>query len=193
MNFDILESVIQNRRSCKPVLMNGEKIDDSIIYKLLQLADWAPTHAHTEPWRFIVFADDKVQQFCRDHAELYKANIPQEKFETSKYEKILHNGDYCSHIIAVYMQRGNNPKITTVEEICAVAASVQNLLLGASCLNIAALWSTGGVTYHAAMKKYFYLKDEDQMIGLIYLGYTDQEPKKGERIVSLDKKIEWRS
>lgn len=192
MNFEILHTIIKNRRSCKPALMNGRKIDDNSIHQLLQLANWAPTHAHTEPWRFIVFANEVVQQFCKDHAELYKTNTPKEKFETAKYEKLLHNGDNCSHIIAVYMKRGTNPKITRVEEICAVAASVQNILLGASTLNIAALWSTGGLTYHAAMKEYFGLHEEDQMIGLLYLGYSDKIPKQGERIVPLKEKIEWR-
>ena len=110
MNFEVIANNIKQRRSYKPALMNGKKIDDSTIYKLLQLADWAPTHAHTEPWRFIVFANDKVKAFCKEHAALYKANVPTEKFETAKYEKTLHNGDHASHIIAVYMKRGTNPK-----------------------------------------------------------------------------------
>lgn len=192
MNFEVLQQIIENRRSCKPALMNGKKIEDAIIHNLLQLADWAPTHAHTEPWRFIVFANDAVQRFCKEHAELYKTNMPKEKFETAKYQKLLHNGDNCSHIIAVYMKRGTNPKITRVEEICSVAASVQNILLGASALNIAVLWSTGGLTYHAAMKEYFGLSDEDQMIGFLYLGYSDIVPKEGERIVPLKEKFEWK-
>jgi nitroreductase len=191
MNFEVLQHIIQNRRSCKPALMNGEKIDDSTIHQLLQLADWAPTHAHTEPWRFIVFANDSVQRFCKEHAALYKAHTAPEKFLTTKYEKLLHNGDYCSHIIAAYMKRGDNPKITITEEICAVAAAMQNILLAASCLDIAALWSTGGLTYHPAMKNYFHLDAEDQMIGLLYLGYTDSIPKKGERIIPLNEKIKW--
>lgn len=192
MNFETIQTIIHNRRSCKPALMNGKKIEDAIIYQLLELADWAPTHAHTEPWRFVVFANDKVQEFCKDHAELYKTNTVKEKFETAKYEKLLHNGDQASHIIAVYMKRGTNPKITVMEEICAVAASVQNILLSASCLNIAALWSSGGLTYQTSMKEYFSLNDDDKMIGLLYLGYSDKAPKKGERIIPLKEKIEWR-
>ncbi len=192
MNFEILQDIIQHRRSCKPALMNGKKIDDAIIQQLLELANWAPTHAHTEPWRFIVFAKNAAQQFCKEHAALYKENVAAEKFETAKYEKILHNGDHCSHIIAVYMKRGSNPKISVTEEISATAAAVQNILLGASTLNIAALWSTGGLTYHAAMKKYFNLQDEDHMIGLIYLGYSDEVPKEGKRVTSIQEKIDWR-
>jgi nitroreductase len=192
MNFEVIKNIIKNRRSCKPALMNGKKIDDSLIQQILELADWAPTHAHTEPWRFIVFANDKVKQFCKDHAELYKINTPAEKFETTKYEKLLHNGDNCSHMIAAYMKRGSNPKITITEEICSTAAAIQNMLLAASTLNIAALWSTGGLTYHAAMKKYFDLNDDDHMIGLIYLGYADNAPKEGKRVVPLKEKIEWK-
>lgn len=171
--------------------MNGNKIDDASIRQLLALADWAPTHAHTEPWRFIVFAGNAVPSFCADHAELYKAAAG-DGFETAKYEKILHNGDNASHIIAVYMKRGNNPKITVVEELCATAAAVQNLLLGAASVNIAALWSTGGLIFHPAMKTYLGLAEADQLVGFLYLGYTDMAPKEGERIVPLAEKIEWR-
>lgn len=172
--------------------MNGKKIEDALIYNLLELADWAPTHGHTEPWRFVVFANDGVKQFSRDHAEMYKSNTPPEKFETSKYEKLLRNIDNASHVIAVYMKRGTNPKITLIEEICAAAAAVQNILLGASALNIAALWGSGGLTFHPAMKAYFKLKDDDHMIGFIYLGYADKAQKEGERIIPLQEKVEWR-
>jgi nitroreductase len=192
MNFEILQKIIQHRRSFKPALMNGNKIEDAIIHQLLELANWAPTHAHTEPWRFVVFANAAVKAFCKEHAELYKANAPAEKFETAKYEKILHNGDNVSHIIAVYMKRGSNPKITVMEEICSVAAAVQNILLGASSLDIAVLWSTGGLTFHPAMKSYFGLHEHDLMIGLLYLGYANTAAKTGERIVPLQEKIEWR-
>ncbi|MBS1745545.1 MAG: nitroreductase [Bacteroidetes bacterium] len=192
MNFNDVQELISNRRSCKPALMNGKKIEDAVIQQLLELADWAPTHGHTEPWRFVVFANDAVPQFCKEHAALYKKNIPAEKFEISKYEKTLHNGDNASHMIVVYMKRGDNPKITAKEEICAVAAAVQNILLGASALNISALWSTGGVILLSIMKEYFGLNEDDEMIGLLYLGYSDKAPKTGERIVPLDDKIEWR-
>lgn len=191
MDFDVVQKVIRNRRSYKPALMNGKKIEDAIIWKLLELADWAPTHANTEPWRFVVFAADAVQKFCSDHAELYKANIG-DRFEKGKYEKLLHTGDAVSHIIAVYMKRASNARLPVVEELCAVSAAVENLLLGATALDIAALWSTGGLLFHPAMKTYFGLGEDDQMIGFLFLGYSDKEPKEGERIVPIKEKVDWR-
>ena len=191
MDFEVVQKVIRQRRSYKPAQMNGKKIEDATIWQLLELADWAPTHANTEPWRFVVFANEAVQKFCYDHAELYKANMG-DRFEKGKYEKILHNGDAASHIVAVYMKRAGNAKLPVVEEVCAVSAAVENLLLGAAALNIAALWSTGGLLFHPAMKTYFSLHEDDQMLGFLYLGYSDKAPKEGERLVPLQEKTDWR-
>ncbi len=38
-NFETLQRIILNRRSNKPVLMNGKKIEDSLVQQLLELAD----------------------------------------------------------------------------------------------------------------------------------------------------------
>src|SRR5436190_16297629 len=118
-----LEKVIKERRSIKPAQMNGKKVPDELVNKFLEMADWAPTHGYTEPWYFMVYGGEKVKQFCQDHAELYKDNTPDDKFMSAKYEKLLHNGDMASHIIVATMKRGNNPKITALEEISATAAA----------------------------------------------------------------------
>ena len=191
-NFETLQHIIKNRRSSKPALMNGRKIDDKIISELLELSDWAPTHGHTEPWRFVIYGGEKVKQFCNDHAELYKANTSAEKFMTANYEKLKHQGDNLSHIILVYTKRGDNPKIPVLEEIAATSCAVQNFLLGATTLNIAVLWGSGGMTHHHAMKNYLGLAAEDIVMGILYLGYTDEPAKEGKRIVSLTEKVTWK-
>src|SRR5438046_10016903 len=109
--FSTISGVIKNRRSIKPAKMNGKKIPDEQVKEVLKLANWAPTHGRTEPWRFIVYSDDKVKQFCYQHAELYKANTPVEKFEQGIYDKQLHNGELASHIVIAIMQRGDVLKI----------------------------------------------------------------------------------
>ncbi len=190
-SFNVLQQVIRTRRSIKPALMNGKKIDDSVIQQLLELADWAPTHGYTEPWRFIVYGDNALQQFCADHAEMYKEVSPADKFNNAKYEKLKHTADKLSHLIAVYMKRANNSKIPVLEEISAVAVAIQNILLGANALGIASMWSTGGLTHHPAMKTYFSLKDDDIIMGLLHLGYTD-EIREGKRMMPLAEKVIWK-
>ena len=59
-NFAAIASVIKNRRTIKPAMMNGHKIPNGEIAALLELADWAPTHGFTEPWRFVVMSIRKL-------------------------------------------------------------------------------------------------------------------------------------
>lgn len=189
--FSTISAVIKNRRSIKPAKMNGKKIPNEQVKEVLKLANWAPTHGRTEPWRFIVYSDDKVKQFCYQHAELYKANTPVEKFEQGIYDKQLHNGDLASHIVIAIMQRGDVPKIPALEEIAATAIAIQNILLGATAAGIASFLSTSGLTHHPAMKNFLQLKDDDVVMGIVYLGYSD-EKMEGNRRTEMDEKATWK-
>lgn len=190
-SLSTLSQIIKTRRTIKPNQFNGRPISDEQINQLLALADWAPTHAYTEPWRFKVFAAEKVQQFCRRHAELYQQHTAPESFQQAKFDKLLHMGDHTSHIIIAIMQRGDNPKIPVLEEIAATSCAVQNLLLGATALGIASYWGSGGMAYQPAMKTYLNLREEDLVLGILYLGFTDKEIPEGKRKTPLAEKVEW--
>lgn len=191
-HFNVLQELVENRRSTKPALLNGKKIDDQQIRDLLALANWAPTHARTEPWRFVVFSGNAIGKFSADHAALYKAHTPEDKYTDAKYEGLLHTADNASHVVAVYMKRLPEAKIPVTEDIAAVAAAVQNILLGAQALGIAVLWSTGGMTHHPSMKNYLGLGEQDVMMGLLYMGYTDEPAKEGKRNSSAEEKTQWK-
>ena len=91
------------------------------------------------------------------------------------------------------MKRTTNNAIPVLEEIAAVSASIQNILLGAAALDISALWSTGGMTHHPAMKKMLDLADEDIIMGLLLLGYSDQPLQTGTRKIPMENKVVWKS
>lgn len=173
--------------------MNGQRVPDEQVWQLLALADWAPTHGHTEPWRFKVYTGAKMFGFCEAHAGLYKQVTPLEKYQQEKYDKLLHMGDKASHVLVAVMQRGSLPKIPALEEIAATACAIQNLLLGAAALGIAGYWGSGGMAYHPAMKTMLQLREEDVVLGILYLGYTDKTAPKGKRTIPLKDKVEWHS
>ena len=83
-----VEQTITARRTVKPTSMNGGKIPDETVQQLLQLADWAPTHGYTEPWYFVVYGGNKVQQFCSDHADMYKQFTPANQYIPGNYDKL---------------------------------------------------------------------------------------------------------
>ncbi|MFN4006056.1 MAG: nitroreductase [Chitinophagaceae bacterium] len=188
--FDTLTQIITQRRTTKPALMNGQLIPNDIVAQILALANWAPTHGRTEPWRFVVFAHDKVAQYCRLHAELYKKHTPAEQFVEATHQNLLHQGDKASHVVLAYMQRGNLPKIPAIEEVAAASCAIQNVLLGAQALGIAAYWGSGGMILKQPFKDWLQLQPEDQILGALFLGYTN-EVAMGKRNTDIDAKIKW--
>ncbi|MFA6082817.1 nitroreductase [Mucilaginibacter sp.] len=186
--FSAIANNIKTRRTIKPSTMNGNKIPNGHIASILELADWAPTHGLTEPWRFIVF--ETPTEFCAQHAEIYKQANPGESFNPTTYTNLTNQGNNASHVVIAIMKRGDLPKIPVFEEVISASCAVQNLLLGATALNIGAFWSTGGMALKPAFAEHFGLGAEDQVLGVLYLGYTDQQPE-GKRNTPIAEKITW--
>ncbi len=186
--FSIVSNIIKSRRTIKPNMMNGHKIPNGHITALLELADWAPNHGNTQPWQFVVYAD--APKFCAEHADLYQQYTAPETFNSAIFNNITHMGDNVSHIIIAAMKRGELPKIPPFEEIAAASAAVQNLLIGATALNIASFWSTGGMALRPEFKEFLALGEDDNVLGILYLGYADEHPE-GKRKVPIEAKVKW--
>lgn len=189
--FEQLFDIIRKRRSVSWAKMNGQVIPNETVNELLSLADWAPTHGRTEPWRFLVFAGESLKRFGREHAQLYWQHTDEDKRQEATYEKLLHNVDKASHLIVAVMKRGDNIKIPVVEEVAAASAAIQNVLLGATALGIASFWSTGGMAHTHALKEHLQLGEQDLIMGLVFMGYTDEPTPNGVRKVPLAEKIKW--
>jgi nitroreductase len=187
--FQAVASAIMSRRNVKAAQMNGRKIPDETIRQLLELSNWAPTHGRTEPWRFFVYAGEGVASFCRQHANLYKESAA-ENFMQNTYDNMTKAGEMASHIIVAAMVRGDLPKIPALEEVVATSCAIENLLIGAQAAGIACFWSTGGQALQPSMKKMLHLQEQDQVLGILYLGYSDAElPAK--RNSPIEAKVTW--
>lgn len=189
-SFQEISALIRNRRTVKADQMNGSTIPDEQVKQLLELADWAPTHAFTEPWRFTVYAGEGKKTFCNAHAGMYKAHTPADKFVQAVYDRLASMGERVSHIIVAKMKRHPAEKIPAMEEIAATACAIQNLTLAGEALGISTFWSTGGMALKPAMKDFYGLEENDQVMGVLYLGYADAKPE-GRRLVPLEEKVDW--
>lgn len=185
-----LDQLIQSRRSTKPRLFNGSKIEDSIVWQILENANWAPNHGLTQPWRYHVFSDSGLTKLAEFQAAWYQKNTPSEKFKPDKYERMKNNVLKSSHVIVICMKRQKSENIPEIEEIEAVACSVQNMALTAAAHEICSFWGSGGVTYTEELKEFLGLSAKDRCLGYLYLGYSDSPPTKSRRD-SIKDKVVW--
>lgn len=169
----IITDIIRSRRSIFPPMYTGEVIEDSIIWEILENANWAPNHKHTEPWRFIVIPQKKIPHFCAFGSDYYKKYTPPELFKEKKYQKIQTKPLAASHIIAIIMQRDEEKRVPEWEEEAAVACAVQNMWLTTTAMGLGAYWSTPGYALNAS--EYFGLTKNEKCLGLFYVGI----PKEG--------------
>lgn len=192
-NIEEVNKLIRQRRSIFPKDFSGEKVSRAEVELLLENAHWAPTHGKTEPWFFKVYSGDALQSLGEAHAALYKQEMPADQFQEVKYEKLKKRPTECSHVIAICMKRGKNPKIPAIEEVSAVACAVQNMYLTTTALGFAGYWSPSGMTYHPGMKEIMGLGEEDQFMGFFMLGRPKDKEywPKGYRKSGFAEKVEW--
>ncbi|GAB9463715.1 hypothetical protein Gpo141_00001164 [Globisporangium polare] len=171
------DELIKHRRSIFPQDYDqSRKVPREILEKMLESANWAPTHARTEPWRFVVFSTPAaLTRLGQFEAELYKKMVPADKFMAKKYEMKVKAKLACSYVIAICMKRQASEKLPEVEEVCAVAAAVQNLHLSAAGHGVGGYWSSGPPIFSEDMKQFLGLGEKDKCLGLFYVGY----PKPG--------------
>ncbi|NJM14789.1 MAG: hypothetical protein HC896_04920 [Bacteroidales bacterium] len=82
-----LKNIILNRHSTyNKEFITGKKIDDDVIKEILELAVWAPTHKLTQPWHFVVFANQGVSTFFMKQKEIYLQITLRERVSAIKLE-----------------------------------------------------------------------------------------------------------
>jgi nitroreductase len=185
-----ITELIRSRRSTKPRCFNGKTIEDSIVWEILANANWAPTHGLTQPWRFKVFTGSSLEKLANFQANLYKKLSDDTSFKPEKYERMKTNILKSSHVIVICMKRQISEKIPEIEEIEAVACSVQNMALTATAYGICSFWGSGGVTYTQELKDFLGLEKQDYCLGYLYLGYSDH-PSLTSRRDPIEQKVEW--
>ncbi|MEQ9285503.1 MAG: nitroreductase [Cyclobacteriaceae bacterium] len=191
--FDIQEvnRLISNRRSIYPNMYSGETIDDEIIENIIENANWAPTHALTEPWRFTIFAGEGLKKLAEFQSGLYKKKaLENGSFDESKYLKLASKPLLASHIISIGMKRSDLGKIPEIEEIASVACAVQNMYLTATAYGIGCYWGSGGITYMEESKPFFGLEENDKLLGFLYLGIPKTNWPEGRR-KPVEDKVNW--
>lgn len=183
-----VNDIIRDRRSIYTNMFSGEVVDDAIIETMLENANWAPNHKHTEPWRFVVFKGEGIKKLGEFQANFYKESNP-DTFDQNKYDKLYSKPLECSHVIALGMKKSN--MVPEVEEVCATACAVQNMLLTAAANKIGCYWSTGGITFQPKAKSFFALGDEDQLLGFLYIGMPKSDKWPAGKRKPIDEKVKW--
>jgi len=164
--FDDFAELVRSRRT--HMIVDRERVVPAdVIDRLCGLATWAPNHKKTWPWRFSSLTGDARLRL----GEAFVADMIDRDFgDEGKREKTRTKYTRTPNVVVVGCAPHDNPSLGD-ENRDAVAAAIQNLLLGATATGLASFWSTAPVIDSPRVLDLCGFKSGDRIIGLIYLGY----------------------
>jgi nitroreductase len=167
-SFEQLAELIRFRRTSMSVDQTRE-VPPELVAELCELATWAPNHKKTWPWRFALFSDAGR---ARLGATMVEDMVDADFGDAAKREKTATK--YLRTPAALVVGCDPHPNETLhLENRDAVAAGIQNLLLGAAALGLATFWSTPALNRPPKVLELCGFDSDVRIIGVIYLGWAD--------------------
>jgi nitroreductase len=166
-----VRETIQQRRSIGK--MTEQCPSRAQIQQLLDAASHAPNHHRVEPWRFFVLGGHTREEFG---AVLQESLLARMEDKTSEKAQALLRKERNKPlespvVIAVVAEHAQQTKVMDIENIEATAAAVQNMLLVAEEMGLAAKWRTGDAAYDPLVKRWLGVSSEDHIVAFLYIGF----------------------
>ena len=161
-----LEEAIRTRRTHKAY--GAAPVERATLEDLLELARWAPNHNLTNPWRFRVLGPRSLDR-------LKEAAGPEAAVKLERAPTLM-----------VASQVRSDDPVQDEEDLCAVAAAVSYVLLGAHARGLAGYWRTPAVLRTPAGRDAVGVPSAERVLGLIHLGPPRQEREPPARLPTGD-------
>jgi nitroreductase len=158
--MDLVEA-IRGRRTHKS--FDAQPVPRETLEELFDLARFAPNHHLTQPWRFRVLGPESL-------ARLKEAAAPAEAPKLDRAPTLV-----------VASVRLTGAQQQDEEDICATAAAIYAVLLGAHARGLASYWRTPAVLRTREGREAIGIPDGERVLGLIHLGRPLTQPPLKER------------
>ncbi|MGE5407346.1 MAG: nitroreductase [Syntrophothermus sp.] len=150
-----VETAIRTRRTHKA--FDPEPLPRDQLEELLELANWAPNHHLTVPWRFRVVGPRALQR-------LKEAAGPEGAAKL----------DRCPTLVVVSAALAGDP-VQDEEDLCASAVAAYIVLLAAHARGLAGYWRTPALLREEAGRAAVGLGAGERVVGLLHIGRPRQE------------------
>lgn len=135
---------------------------------LLKAALRAPDHGVVRPWRFVVVEGQDRQRLGEVFVRAQLLDDPDS--DQAALDKVAGNPLRAPTILVVVAETDPVSRVPVIDQIMAVAAAAQNIMVAAHALDLGAMWRTGRMAEHPLVKQQLGFADKDEIVGYLYLG-----------------------
>lgn len=162
--MDLLQGILTRTSALK---LGAPAPSPEQLEQIIRAGIRAPDHGRLRPWRFTVFeaaAREKLGDAMASCLRARVPNSPQEHLDAERSKALR------APTVVVVGAKISKGKIPEIEQVSAVAAAAQNMLLAAHALGLGATWKTGAAAYDPTVKALCGLAPEDHIVAIVYLG-----------------------
>ena len=171
-----LADLVRGRRTSM-LVDKTRPVPHELIHELCELAQWAPNHKRTWPWRFALFTGEGRQRL----GEAFVADMNDRDFgDEGKRAKTLTKYTRTPAVLVIGAAAADNQSRHD-ENRDAVAAGIQNILLGATTLGLATYWGTAPLIDSPRVLELCGFKPDVRLVNVMYLGWALDAPTPPER------------
>ena len=166
--MDAMEAILTRHSVAK---VKPDPIPRELIEKLLHAAVQAPNHYRVRPWRFVVMTGksrEALGEVMAQSLKKHNPDLPDSGLDIERAKPLR-----APVLIAVAVDKPTEPKVLEIENMCAVAAAVENLLLAANGEGLGAMWRTGPAARDPEVKKFLGFEPDQELLSFVYIGYPD--------------------
>lgn len=147
--------------------------------RLFRAAFRAPDHGQLRPWRFLTVEGEARNRLGDVFADALAAKGD---VKPEALEKARRNPLRAPLIVVAIARLLPHPKIPEVEQLLTAGCAAHGILLAAHAEGLGAIWRTGDVAHDPAVARALGLEKNEQIIGFLYLGQVEGEPRTPPRL-----------
>lgn len=183
----VLET-IRSRRSFKLNDLSPASVDRRVIERMLEAANWAPSHGKTEPWRFAVLSGDARGHVGEAMGAAYRDVTPEDQFTDIGFEATRDKVWKAPVWIALGLEP--DPSRPYWEELVAFGCAVMNLQLMACAQGLGCKWTSGKTAVHPLVAEAVGFGAGIELKGFLYVGRPAIDWPEGRR-GPIEDKVRW--
>lgn len=132
----------------------------------------APDHAALAPWRFIVCQGAGLKKL----GDIFEQAAIEADLSERDIERAPQLPKRAPMVIVAICQHQEHPKVPWIEQVASTACAVHAMQMAAIAQGFQGIWRTGSYATLDAVKSALNLKEQDEIVGFLYLGTADCVP-----------------
>ena len=159
--------LLAERRSSKPFNLAAPAPTPGQLEAILRLASRVPDHGKLNPWRFIVMEGDGAVR-----AGEALAHVLEQRGDATPDILAATRATFTRAplVVTIVSTAAPNVKIPEWEQVLAVGAVAQTLLIAAHAMGFGGVWLTGWACYDADARAALGLQPHEKIAAFVHLG-----------------------